>query len=88
MSPAFPGALPAAGAHLAPVLGQVGPDGLDLVVEDVVLLHLLVHQRQVRAEGLAAQLVLGGAGGESTLGRVGASALLLAAGRGASRVTP
>ena len=39
-------------------LGQVGPDGLDLIVKDVVLLHLLVHQRQVRPEALAAQLVL------------------------------
>lgn len=47
-------------SHLVPVLGQVGPDGLDLVVEDVVLLHLAFHQRQVCPKLLAAQLVLVG----------------------------
>lgn len=51
------------GAHL----GQVGPDGLDLIVEDVVLLHLVVHQRQVRPEALAVQLVLGGVDGDNNM---------------------
>lgn len=60
--PLPPGVHSPAGAHLAPVLGQVRPDGLDLVVEDIVLLHLLVHQQQVRPEALAAQLILGGGG--------------------------
>lgn len=70
MARSFPGPL-RQGAHLSPVLGQEGPDGLDLIVEDVVLLHLVVHQRQVCPEALAAQLVLGGADGDNTCGAVG-----------------
>lgn len=46
--------------HTHLVLGQVGSNGFDFVVEDVVLLHLAVHQRKVSPEALAAQLVLEG----------------------------
>ena len=55
-SPSSPGSLLPLppGTHL----GEVGPDGLDLIVKDVVLLHLVVHQRQFRPEALAAQRVL------------------------------
>lgn len=55
-SPSSPGSLLPLppGTHL----GEVGPDGLDLIVKDVVLFHLVVHQRQFRPEALAAQLVL------------------------------
>lgn len=42
------------------VLGQVGPNGFDFVVKDVVLFHLAVHQRKVSPKALAAQLVLVG----------------------------
>lgn len=42
------------------VQGQVGPDGFDFIVEDVVLLHLAIHQRKVSPKALAAQLVLVG----------------------------
>jgi hypothetical protein len=45
--------------YLVPILGQMGPDGFDLVVEDVVLFHLAVHQWQVCPKALATQLVLG-----------------------------
>lgn len=48
-------------------LGQVGPDGLDLVVEDIVLLHLMLHQWKVRPKSLGAQLVLGASAGSSAL---------------------
>lgn len=95
VTPSVPGPL-RHGAHLGPVLGQEGPDGLDLIVEDVVLLHLVVHQRQVRPEALAAQLVLGGAGGEGRVGQGGGLAARPVrlgsapprAGRGVSRVAP
>ena len=58
-APSIPGSPPHQHTpHLVPVLGQVGPDGLDLIVEDVMLLHLVVHQRQVSPKALVAQLVL------------------------------
>lgn len=45
-------------ADLASFLDDVGPDGHDLVVEDVVLFYLAVDQRQVSPKAFAAQSIL------------------------------
>lgn len=47
-------------SHTHLVLGQVGSNGFDFVVEDVVLFYLAVHQRKISPKALAAQLVLQG----------------------------
>lgn len=56
-------------SHTHLVFGQVGPNGFNFIVEDVVLLHLAVYQRKVCPKALTAQLVLVGIDGETPGGR-------------------